>query len=545
MAHDRGHAVAGGPQSFDNGTVAIQHLRQFIGDQAATGADVAGVELDGVKRWLGQRRQVRVTEMRIAEDAVVGALATVKIGIDAAFRIGVERAYRGHQLVARHADLPGQRLQRRRLEEIAVLEELARQGQRRWRQAQQVRLPVGAVKDDPARHVRHVRAVVQLVDAVHDVRVRRRLVHEALALAVHHHRAGRRAFGDAEVRIALTADLADRPPPGVFHQVHTRTSRLPGTDAVAGVAFDRDRPGGLRRLRVVLIAHGLVMGKAARGQQHAAPGPIAAWLEIAHHFHPDHAAVFLDQPRQGGVQFHRYAGAQHRVIQTPRNALPHRQHGLAGQQVAGRVDDGPQQLASAAPVPAQAAHDLHPAQADRGVAHAQHHRPAQVLEVRSKFAAVEGQRLQRPAIGEAARRLRVIVRIAPAPLELHRAVVAQEGDHVRAMFQVGLLQCLGRALADRGGHVGAGQCLAVRQATVQRKVVVRNPHAAAGSRGAAADVGGFFDDHAAQAVVMRGQRRGHAPAAAADHDPVELLIPLSSVSVAVIRHRPPLPCDAN
>ena len=59
-AHDGGGAVAGGVEALDRPVVLVDHLRVFVGDEPAAGADITWHHLDRVVRGFVDRAEAGV-----------------------------------------------------------------------------------------------------------------------------------------------------------------------------------------------------------------------------------------------------------------------------------------------------------------------------------------------------------------------------------------------------------------------------------------------------------------------------------------------------
>ncbi|MCY1458778.1 hypothetical protein D9M71_761920 [compost metagenome] len=80
-----------------------------VGEQAALGADVAGIHLHRIERCLEQRRQARVgLHVGVAVVAVEQRFALVEIRVLAKHGIAVEALQRVRQALRVDADLRGQ-----------------------------------------------------------------------------------------------------------------------------------------------------------------------------------------------------------------------------------------------------------------------------------------------------------------------------------------------------------------------------------------------------------------------------------------------------
>src|SRR4051812_29392734 len=83
-AHDRIHVIAAGIKPGDAAAVLAQHLRMLIGDEAATGADVARKHLDRIEWRLRHGPDAGIGAMSgVAEIALIVIASLAKFGIDA------------------------------------------------------------------------------------------------------------------------------------------------------------------------------------------------------------------------------------------------------------------------------------------------------------------------------------------------------------------------------------------------------------------------------------------------------------------------------
>src|SRR5215472_1210615 len=80
--HYRGGGVTDGVQTRDRLTIVAQHPREFIGQQAALGANVARVDADRIERRFRKRRETRVglhVDVAVVAIERVAALAEVLV----------------------------------------------------------------------------------------------------------------------------------------------------------------------------------------------------------------------------------------------------------------------------------------------------------------------------------------------------------------------------------------------------------------------------------------------------------------------------------
>ncbi|MNZ95550.1 hypothetical protein D3C78_1147070 [compost metagenome] len=277
-----------------------------VGEQAALGADVAGVHLYRVERRLEQRRQARVgLHVRVAVVTVEQRFALVEIRVLAQRGIAVEAFQGARETLPVDADLRGQRLYAVGL--LVVAAQMLRHaavglcitGQQR---AAGVFAAELGIEHHPAGNTGALPLGVVRVHRVDDVGIRRRLIDEALPGGVHHHAARQGAFDEQRTLFFLALHVGGRRPPAVFHQCGGRTQLLAGADAVAAVERRRGAPLRLRRLWMVLATHRLVALETAGGDHHAASRlhPQGAALVLQHG--AGHPAVHLDQRLQRCLQ---------------------------------------------------------------------------------------------------------------------------------------------------------------------------------------------------------------------------------------------------
>src|SRR5579859_511494 len=179
--------IAGRIQSRDDGAVGAAHTRGLIGHQPAGGADVSGIHRHRIERSLLDRTEIRVGHhRRIAVGTVECTATPTEIEVDARAAEFVEARHGLLESVAVDlADL-------RKLSDaagalqIAAVEPRLRNLARRSR-APGVELALPAVHDEPAGY-RLARRCVTGIHALPDFHVGTRLVAEALAALVDHHR---------------------------------------------------------------------------------------------------------------------------------------------------------------------------------------------------------------------------------------------------------------------------------------------------------------------------------------------------------------------
>src|SRR5690606_26969012 len=149
-----------------------------------------------------------------------------------------------------------------------------------------------------------------------------------------------------------------------------------------------------------------------------------------------------------------------------------------------------------------------------------------VLLVLAELAGVERLGLDGPALRAPALVLGVVIGVALRPEELHPLALAEQLHRGGAVVDEGV-QALGRdAALGEPVEVGAGRLAAVVVPGRPQRRVVRDPDAAAGDRGGAAEPLALVDDQHGHPGVVRGQRGRHPAAAAADDHEVVLVVPV-------------------
>ena len=180
------------------------------------------------------------------------------------------------------------------LHDRAVLVPTARERLARVEPGEEVAVAVALVDDHPAGTCGDAGRLA-LVDRVHRLDVRQRLVHEPLAGGVDDDRARQVALGEAEPRAAGQRD--GRAPPRVVHQVDVGAGRDPGEDARrrcwTAAPVVQSTPVGVR---LVPLPHLEVLLEAAAAEDHAAAGADRrAAAPSVHDADADDAAVLDDQ----------------------------------------------------------------------------------------------------------------------------------------------------------------------------------------------------------------------------------------------------------
>jgi hypothetical protein len=495
-AHHRGAGVAGRVQPGDRRAVVAQHPGPLVGAQPTLRPQVAGHQRERQERRPGQSAQARVRPLpRVTVVAVVRRIAPPEVLVPPARRESVEPLHRRPQRLTRHADPPGQPVQGAGPVRDPGVEPAPGQRGSRRPPGEQIPVPVGAVGDQPRRQVRAATGAAQ--HGVHHVDVRGGLVHEPPPGAVDHQAARQVPLGQAEVR--PTGQRQRRPPPRLVHQVQRRPQPLPLLDAQPGVPGRADGPRGAQVL--VLTAHPLVVVEPAARQHHPAPGP---QQHVAGDDPGDPAVLDV----QGG---HRRTQA-HR---DPRRAQPGPQPG--GQCLPHGEPPPPEparsQLDRGQCRPWMAQPERQPSVVDRGHRHPVRRRPVRRGERAGLLgdpADVQRARLQCAALGQPARRLGVIVRIARHPGELQRCVLFDERQHRGPVLEQGVPPVRRHLVACNvfqiGGRLRSGY-----------------PQAPAGAGGRATIRLGAVHHDSAEPLVCGGERGGHPGRAAAHHDDVEFL----------------------
>ena len=463
------------------------------------------------------QRRVRL-HRRVGVVLVVGALAAVEVLVDPRAREGVEAGDGLAQRARRHADLPGELLERGRLAHDALLEPPAGEGLTRHQAREDVAVAVALVDDHPGRHVTDAGRLTG-VHRVHGLDVGERLVHVALSGLVDDDRAGQVALGEAEPRASRQRD--GRAPPAVVHQVGLGARGDAGEQTRAGVELRAGGPVGRRGLRQELLAQRGVALESAAAEDHPAPGPDDVLAVGPPHAHAGHAPVLEDQVDQLGLVVHGHPGVHQAFAQADRDRVAHRVH------------PPPQQ-----PADQPAERDLGEGQRAAQRAHAEADLPevglgddhvrrrlgvrrVQPLELGPEEAGVQRDRLHGAPAGATAGLLGVVVGVVGHPREAHRGLLAQEVQNLRATVDVGVAAHLGHDLAHDGVQVELGVLQRVVLAGLPQRVVAGDPHPAAAAGGRAAEVGALLHEDRLEPARAGCERGRHPGAARTDDDDID------------------------
>ena len=377
-----------------------------------------------------------------------------------------------------------------------------------------------------------------LVDRVGRLDVRQRLVHEPLTCGVHDDRAGEVALREAEPRAVRERDRGT--PPGVVHQVDGGADGDAGLDARAGVAGGRGAPGGFGGGGQVLLPQGVVLLEAAGPEDDAPAGADDDLGAVTLGADADHPAALDDQPGQRGLVVDRDVGIHQGLAQADRQRVAHRVHPPAAELADHPVEQHPEHGQRALEGAQRAEADL----AEVGLGDDQVRRRlgvrrVQPLQLGAEDPAVHRHRLHGASTRPATRLLGQVVGVLGNPLELHRRLLEDEVDDLRAAVEEGVASLLRHHVTDDGLEVAPGLLGVVRVdlAGVAECPVAGDPHAAAGPSRRAAEVGALLDHDGVQAVLRGGECRGHPGPAGAHDDDVTRLFHRSSAKCAGADYR--------
>ncbi|MCY1352694.1 hypothetical protein D9M69_390060 [compost metagenome] len=284
------------------------------------------------------------------------------------------------------------------------------------------------------------------------------------------------------------------------HQGDAGAGSLPRADRIAGVAGRCRAPAGLRRLRQVLLAHGLAALEAAGGQDHAMQRADFHHLPVLHGTHTADRTVFDDQVLQRGIEPQRDRAVHHRPAQATGQAVAKRQPAVApGLAAPADVEPVACKLAHRQPEPARRAAQQRVRLA-RGHGHAASHQRAgrrrtQPVEFFAQARTVERHRVERAVARHRAGQLLEVVGVARQRVVMHAGLLLQVLQHARRLLEVGADPPRVAVVAGAGKYVLERLGVVVLPARRCDMVVERDPDAAAGHRRGAAVLAALLQHH--------------------------------------------------
>ena len=148
------------------------------------------------------------------------------------------------------------------------------------------------------------------------------------------------------------------------------------------------------------------------------------------------------------------------------------------------------------------------------------HRLRQHGQISAELAAVERQRMDRPAFLDAAGMIGMIVRVVLAEGEFYFGIRLEKAHHRAGIFEkradAAGIEVIARLVPD----VSCRPLDGVVDAGPPRERIARHPEPSARSRGSAAELRSFLHHQDVAAEMLRGNRRRHAGGAGADHQHV-------------------------
>ena len=148
----------------------------------------------------------------------------------------------------------------------------------------------------------------------------------------------------------------------------------------------------------------------------------------------------------------------------------------------------------------------------------------EVLAVGAQLVAVERGGLDTAATEASAGCFRVVVGVAGNPLQLERAVLQHEREHLGTALEIGVDAFGSDNVADDAVQVGTCGLRCIGDTVRLKCLVVGDPDPTTGTGGRSAVVGGFLHDDHTQALVGCGQGRCHTCGTTADDDDVVFLL---------------------